>query len=174
VNVEVRSFLERISCAHCGELVAFGEWEENKRFCNQTCRQAARTARVAAQIPETIVSEHAWRMFQGSCPSCGGPGPVDVHLRYRIWSVLVVSSWSTQPTVACRRCGQKARFREVGFCLLFGWWGLPWGPIGTPIQICRNLAAILRAEETVQPSGYLRHIVSRQLAAGMLDNGEHR
>ena len=47
------------------------------------------------------------QVHQGNCPQCDGPGPVDVHTSYRVYSVVMMTSWSSRPLVACARCGTK-------------------------------------------------------------------
>ena len=159
------------TCAHCDELIVFGgKREGDSRYCNEKCLQAARAFQLAVDLPETVLTARVWEVYYGHCPKCRGPGPVDVRLGYRVWSALITSSFSTRPHVACRRCGQKARLKDAGFSLLFGWWGFPWGLLGTPVLVVRILLAILREEDTVQPSPLLFNVVGIQLAEQMLEN----
>jgi hypothetical protein len=158
------------TCARCGELILFGgKRDGDSRYCKDRCLHAARSFRLAAQLPDSVVTARVWEVYYGQCPKCAGPGPVDVHLSYRVWSALIMSSFSTRPHVCCRRCGQKARVKDAGFSLVFGWWGIPWGLPGTPVQVVRNLLAILRQEDSAQPSRQLFNLVSIQLAEQMLE-----
>lgn len=160
------------TCAQCGGVILFGgKRHGDSRYCNEKCLQAGRAFRLAEELPDTVVTARVWEVHHGRCPACGGPGPVDVHLSYRIWSAVFTSSFSTRRHVCCRRCGQKARLKDAAFSLVFGWWGVPWGVLGTPVQVVRNLLAILHAEDTVHPSPDLYHLESLRLAEEMFGRG---
>ena len=132
-------------CAYCGTTIIFGGSRQGDlRFCNNECRNAGTLLNVSQQLPADIVREQMWAFHQGNCPKCGGRGPVDVHMSYRVWSALVVTSWSSRPHLSCRSCGVKSQLEDAAFSLVLGWWGFPWGLIATPIQVGRNLYAMSR------------------------------
>src|SRR6185436_6143493 len=133
--------------------------------CNDSCQQAGALLALASHIPEHVVQQHVWQVHQGICPKCQGPGPIDVHTSYRVWSALIMTSWSNRPQVSCRSCGRKRQLADAGLSLVFGWWGFPWGLIMTPVQVVRNVAGLARTEESAQPSSQLDKIVRMQLAA---------
>jgi len=154
------------SCAACGSTIIFGgKRAGERRFCNDKCAAAGSFLSVADSLPESAVLPRVWEIHNGRCPLCSGAGPVDVHSSYRVWSGLVVTSHSTRLNLGCRRCGNRARLKDAGFSLLFGWWGIPWGLIWTPIQIGRNLNAMMRSEDGATPSAELTHLVRLQVAA---------
>ena len=154
------------NCAACGQTIIFGgKRVAERRFCSDKCVAAGSFLSVADALPESMVSARVWEIHNGRCPVCTGAGPVDVHSSYRVWSGLIVTSHSTRLNVGCRRCGNRARLKDAGFSLLFGWWGFPWGLIWTPIQIGRNVTAMLRSEEDGTPSAELTQLVRLQIAA---------
>ena len=59
------------------------------------------------------------------------------------YCISLVAVTLRRPTRPVRlRPGQRAWLRGLPYCLvslLFGWWGLPWGVIYTPLTIVSNL-----------------------------------
>ena len=103
----------------------------------------------------------------GACPKCNKTGsPVDVYKAYRIWSALVLTSWSSQPEVSCKNCANKRQLGAILFCGAFGWWGFPWGIIDTPIQIIRNLTAMTARPKENSPllENHVRVVIGQRLA----------
>ncbi|MDP0490315.1 MAG: hypothetical protein Q7Q71_04610, partial [Verrucomicrobiota bacterium JB023] len=89
-------------------------------------------------------------------PKCQKTGsPVDVYKAHRIWSALILSSWSSHPEISCKKCAVKRQIGAVLFCGTLGWWGFPWGVIGTPVQIIRNFCAMVANPKAGQPSPLL-------------------
>jgi hypothetical protein len=154
------------NCAACGTTILFGGSRQGDlRFCNDKCRAAGVVRVAAASVPDAVVAPRVWEIRNGRCPVCSGPGPVDIHLSYRVWSGLVVTTHSTRPNLCCARCATRARVKDALFSLAFGWWGFPWGLIWTPIQIGKNVMAIVRAEDAATPSQTLVEVVRLQMAA---------
>lgn len=154
------------TCAACNQLILFGGLENGGlQFCSSKCIEAGSILTQAASIPESAVTPRVWEIRNGRCPTCSGPGPIDLHQSYRIWSGLIMTSYRTRQNLCCHRCANRARVKDAGFSLLFGWWGFPWGLIWTPIQVVRNIVAIVRSEESAVPSPELSQMVRLQLAA---------
>ncbi|MDQ8190505.1 hypothetical protein [Roseibacillus persicicus] len=132
------------NCAYCGTSILFGGVSDGpRRYCNNDCHVAGYFVSLASQIPPAKLDEmvHATRV--GQCPKCGKAGsPVDVYMAHRIWSALILTSWSSQPEVSCKSCATKRQLRAIAFSGTLGWWGFPWGLIGTPVQIIRNFSAM--------------------------------
>lgn len=153
-------------CDFCGTTIIFGGRRQGDlRFCNDRCRQNGALLNVSKQLPEGLVQQKTWEIHRGLCPKCGGPGPVDVHNSYRIWSALLITSWNTRPHVSCRSCGVKAQLLDAGFSLVLGWWGFPWGFLVTPIQIGRNLVGAAKGPDPSQPSAKLEKVVRITIAS---------
>jgi len=154
------------NCAACGTTIVFGgKHHGDLRFCNDKCLTAGAVLAAAASVPEAAVAPRVWEIRNGRCPSCSGPGPVDIHLSYRVWSGLVLTSYRTRQHLCCSRCATRARIKDALFSLAFGWWGIPWGLIWTPVQIFRNVMAIVRSEDAATPSPALVEVVRLQIAA---------
>lgn len=152
-------------CSYCGTSVLWGVRDGNLRFCNDHCRQGQLLLSVADQVPPEIVSEHVAAVHRGRCPKCQATGPVDAYYSYRVWSALVVTTRRTRLHVCCRSCASRQQIGDAAISLLFGWWGLPWGPIFTPVQIARNIGALMsRRDETGRPSAQLEKLVKLSLA----------
>jgi hypothetical protein len=154
------------TCDYCGTTILFGgKRDANGRFCNQKCQSGGAMLALSKQVPDTMVRDQVWKTHQGICPRCGGSGPVDVHVSHKVWSALLLTKWSSVPQISCRACGRKSQWTGVGFSLLLGWWGFPWGLIMTPIQIGRNLVAMGRSADASSPSPELEKIVRMTMAS---------
>ncbi len=157
-------------CSYCGSSILFGGVSEGKlRFCNANCHRQGYLLALADQIPEDLMAEHLAEVHQGDCPKCGGPGPIDVHTSYSVWSALVLTSWRSNPQVCCRSCGIKAKLGGAVSSGVLGWWGFPWGLFVTPIQVVRNLAGVLSSPNPTVPSAQLENIVRVNLAARIVE-----
>jgi hypothetical protein len=156
-------------CSYCGSTILFGgKHEGTLRFCNATCQEKGVLIRLADQLPVELVEESVRSTHSGNCPKCHGRGPVDVHTSYRIWSALVLTSWSSRPQVCCPSCGWKSKLADSLFCILLGWWGFPWGLVITPIQIGRNLIGLGTSSYPTRPSDQLRNLIRIHLAAALV------
>ena len=85
-------------------------------------------------------------------------------MSYRIWSALVLTQWNNRPHVCCRSCGVKSQLGDMLFSLALGWWGFPWGLIMTPVQITRNIIAMVKDRGESGPSAQLENVVRIGLA----------
>jgi hypothetical protein len=152
-------------CDYCGSLILFsGKKDANGRFCNARCQNSGALMAISHQLPDSSVREQLLRWHQGPCPVCKGPGPVDVYSSYEVWSAVVITRYSTHPILACRRCALKHQAKSMGLCLVAGWWGIPFGLIITPIQVGRNIYAMLRPPDPMKPSEKLEKTVRMTLA----------
>lgn len=156
-------------CATCRTTILFGGITSDQgRYCNQRCAQTGFITAAASHIPPEIIEQQTAQLHAGVCPRCGRPGPVDVHTAYFVWSLLLLTSWRNTPAVSCRRC---ARMRQAGNLLtsaVVGWWGFPWGIVMTPVQVTRNLIAILSGPDPARPSDDLRRVVRTILGSQLL------
>lgn len=153
------------TCGYCSTTILFGgKRDGTTKFCNDKCLQQGQLVSIASAIPSDVIKRYTDDVHQGSCPRCDGPGPVDVHISYRVWSAAVVTSWSSRPAVSCNSCGTKRKLSDALFSLLLGWWGLPWGFLITPVQIVRNLIGLVRKSSPDQPSPALEKMVRLNIA----------
>lgn len=151
-------------CDYCGTVILFGGVKDHElRFCNPTCHEYGRYLRDAMSIPKESVDEIVRDVHTKACPKCHGPGPVDVHTSYRVWSAIVVTSWYSEPEICCSSCGIKSKLSNTAFCLLLGWWGIPWGFLITPVQVARNLIGMTSHPDPAKPSPELERLVRLHL-----------
>jgi hypothetical protein len=162
------------NCDHCGTSILFGGVREGGyHFCKAECRNQARHRIAAAgQLPHEFVHEQACLVHGGTCPKCNGPGPIDVHWKHSVWSAFVLTQWRSTPLVCCDSCGTKGKLSAILTSSLFGWWGIPWGLIFTPVQILRNIKALFATSDPAGPSDELVHLVRGNLVARL--QAEHR
>jgi hypothetical protein len=157
------------NCSYCDSFILFGGASDNTgRYCNDKCQQAGHLLHISQRIPADKMDSWLAQVHQGECPRCHGPGPVDVHKAYRVWSAVFLTSWSTNPEMSCKRC---ARMRQIGatcFSGLLGWWGFPWGLVMTPVQVIRNIVDMIDGPPANRPSPLLMKYVRMQAAALVL------
>jgi hypothetical protein len=156
------------TCGHCNTFILFGgKSAYGQRFCSEKCLKAAsiNTAaqQLAAEVPEELILRQVIHVHRGNCPKCGGAGPIDVHVSHRIVSLIRVSWWKSRPQMCCRTCGIKAKCGDTLFSLLFGWWGFPFGILGTPVQIGRNIFGIFSNPDSSRPSPALEQMVREDI-----------
>jgi len=153
------------ACAYCNTRIFLGGKKQgDKRFCNTACQQKGALADIAEQLPSDEVDKRIRMVHMGPCPKCAGPGPVDVHTSYRIWSAVLMTSWSSRPAIACQSCGTKQKLLDAVFSFGLGWWGLPWGILMTPVQVVRNLWALSSRPDPLLPSATLKKMIRLDMA----------
>ena len=136
-----------MTCGFCASRVLFGGVRhEGRVFCGADCLRNARALALSGQIPEALVREQVEAAAVGGCSICGGKGPVGVHARHRIASLILTSS-AHEPRISCRACGLKGQASALVHGLLLGWWGIP-GLFLTPVQVLRNVRGMLKGAGT--------------------------
>ena len=85
-----------------------------------------------------------------TCERCGQASP---HLRvivvHWVWSALFFTRHGHTPYLACPACGTRLLAVASVKAGLFGWWGVPFGPLLTPVTLWKNLTAPMPAEVNV-------------------------
>ncbi|WP_027482153.1 J domain-containing protein, partial [Deinococcus pimensis] len=75
-----------------------------------------------------------------ACQACGTITPdVRAVLIHWVWSFLYFTRHGSNPAVLCPGCAARFIAQANLRSLLFGWWGVPWGPLITPVQVLRNV-----------------------------------
>jgi len=157
-------------CYSCGSTIIMGGVRDGEfRFCNDKCHYNGYLQSIADQIPENVLEQEVLRVHAGQCPVCQGPGPVEVHTAHKVYSVILMTSWESQPFVCCKSCGVKKQGLGAAFSFFAGWWGLPWGLVMTPVQVVRNIVGMLKSGESATPSEDLRRVITAGLAEHLLE-----
>lgn len=154
------------SCDYCNSYILFGgSRQAGRTFCNDTCLKEGRLLLAADRLPQHVVDGEVNEVHQGNCPLCEGSGPVDVHMSHTVWSIIAMTSWRSTPNICCRSCGRQKQLCGLLTSSLFGWWGLPWGLIHTPLQIWRNISGITGGPDPEFPSEQLENLIRLDIAA---------
>jgi len=152
-------------CAYCGSGILFGGVRQGAvRYCNARCANRGNLLALSYQLPAGVIQEQIFKVHQGRCPKCGGPGPIDVHMHYRVWSAVILTHWNNLQQISCRGCAVKSQLGSTLYSLLLGWWGFPWGLVMTPVQIFRNLGAAMSSPDPSRPSDKLERLVRVNIA----------
>ena len=149
-------------CDFCGDTILFGGIRDHSlRFCNRDC---AKAHHVITEVPNEQVEEESRELHQGSCPVCEGPGPVDAHPWYTVYSLLIFTSHNRSVSVSCLPCGRKKQLLGIVLSLVFGWWSIPSGILLTPVQIGGNILALRNPPHPARPSQDLEDCVRISLS----------
>lgn len=152
-------------CDACNFWIPFGGIEDGGyRYCCDICVEDGPVFPRSRQLAVADVRLKALKIHSGRCPHCQGPGPVELRTSYRVWSAVVLTHFSSRYQISCRRCGLGAQLRGLVYSTLLGWWGLPLGVLVTPVQIARNLVAMILVPNPHEPSRGLVRQASLQLA----------
>jgi len=160
-------------CASCNTWILFGGVKDGEsRYCNAKCQQQGALVTFSQQLPEQEIASAVSQVHQGLCPKCGGSGPVDVARAYKVWSLLILTSWSSDGEICCRSCGRKRQLGALVYSFFLGWWGFPWGLVMTPVQVARNLGAMSKSYDPLKPSQELEDAVRMHVALRLVE--EHQ
>jgi hypothetical protein len=153
-------------CDYCNKKFSlFGVYQNGYSFCSAKCRdRTGELLKSLGGVPPQEIESHIEQVRAGPCAQCGGPGPVDLHHSYRVYSVILLTSWSTRNHFVCRSCARKEQLKSLGFSSLLGWWGFPFGLVLTPVQIVRNIVDLAGGPSPQRASPRLRNIVTLNLA----------
>jgi hypothetical protein len=119
-------------------------------------------------ITDEKVLAEAIALRNGACPRCRHHrGIVEVRSAHWIWSAIVFTRFETKKHLCCRTCGKRENLKALGFSLLLGWWGIPFGLLGTPYMVLANLFQIL-GRDRPDPSDALRDSVRKHMGTAAL------
>jgi predicted house-cleaning noncanonical NTP pyrophosphatase (MazG superfamily) len=163
-------------CDFCGNSARFSKViDAGQRFCSTTCLQNARLLEISEDIPDEEIEKYAYNLKNGECPKCHKIlSKVEVRKFYNVWSAVIFTRWTKQTHVCCKSCGREKNVWSIIFCLLFGWWGIPWGLFATPIQIISNAVEIFNSRnDDPSPSDELLQVARIKLASNLTNTNQH-
>lgn len=152
-------------CSGCGtRILAGGVKSQGGTWCSEQCLQKSVCRTVDNAVPADVMQSAVMATFNGNCPRCGGPGPIDVYSATKLTGMLLMFTIAHPQHVGCASCGRMHRLKAAGHNLLAGWWGprcfianlfvLPWQLIS---------AALIR--QPTEPSPALVHLVKLDIAS---------
>lgn len=86
----------------------------NRKYCNKRCYEADEISRVAGEIPDEVMDEFSKQIHGGICLKCNGPGPVDIHKSYSVYSVILYTAWRTKEHLLCKKCASRQQIEPTG------------------------------------------------------------
>lgn len=159
-----------MACPTCGVSVLFGGVKDgDKKYCSKNCYEADEINRLSKQIPEEAVVTLIDKIRNAPCPKCDGPGPIDVHRSYSIYSIILFTSYETNEHIVCLKCAKKKQLVNLLSSSLFGWWGVPFGIVVTPIQIVKNIIELFKKPGQNEPTDLMHKRVRQMLATKEFD-----
>lgn len=93
-------------------------------------------------LSATVQSESAAQSREISPIACGKCGQVTAQPRYIVFrhvvSLIVTTIRTPVQGIYCSSCAKSAAIRATLITSVFGWWGVPWGPIFTIVESLKN------------------------------------
>lgn len=164
-----RSLFERSGvtnhCDYCGKSVILQPVRRGaQKFCSQRCSEDSMLSARAATLAPDLVYQHAIAMKFGECPCCQRGGrTIEVRDAYHVVSLIWIYRYSETDQLCCRECGSKANRWAAAVCALTGWWSV-FGLFSTPYVIMKNLLAVYRRRDGIEPSPKLLYRAQLDLA----------
>lgn len=151
-------------CFSCRTFIVCGGVRDGDfRYCSERCTERGRIDRVTQAVPAELFSRYLRAVYEGDCPQCGGPGPLDVYGSTRAWIDMRIVLGERLPPISCRRCGAKAELRGVLKSAALGWW-LPFELLLMPLAISRSIFRLAMNRRHAGPSPRLERRVKVELA----------
>lgn len=136
-----------------------------------------RAAYDSAVYEEAAAHQQDEQLEPINCSACKKPTAQPRNVIFRsVVSVLITTITTPVQGIFCSVCARKAGLRASIISGLFGWWGVPWGPILTVKEIVRNSMGGERKPELDDRLAYynavafgsrghlnLAHAIARQL-----------
>jgi len=139
-NLELESIALKQSAALAPEALLALRKEMDRRGLAQTIRKGieAQVKQWSKEDLATFIEQYRHR----PCPRCGVQGKTLNGVTAAVArSFLVASMVSTRLVIGCSTCINKELQRLSKRSLLFGWWGIPWGPVYTVRALAANSKA---------------------------------
>lgn len=157
------------NCSYCNSWIIFGARKDAfGTYCSDKCQVFGNCLAASNSVPQVEIDREIEVLLKKPCPRCGRPGPVDFHKSYKVWSALILTSWSTNPDISCKSCATMRQLEAIAFSGVLGWWGFPWGIILTPVQVSRNLIDMVKKTSPGKSSPMLERAVRFQVGAKLL------
>jgi hypothetical protein len=137
------------------------------RFCTQSCADRGRILETLDLFPNSAINTYVENTRTGTCAECGAQALSNIHKSYRIYSVLIYTSWKTLIHYCCQRRGRRHQASAILFSSLLGWWGFPFGILVTPWFIVKNIIEMMRSDD--RASNDLERIRKLELASRLLE-----
>jgi hypothetical protein len=153
-------------CATCGKsIIAGGIRDHGFRFCSKPChqRKASYIAKMRA-IPDAVVKIEVEKIRHMRCARCKKNSGVEMHKSAFVWSMIFMTRFGEHKHVCCKTCALKSQAMDTVRTALFGWWGIPFGLIMTPISIVSNVSQMIITARRTQPSSALSEFARERLA----------
>lgn len=162
-------------CRTCKGIVLFGGKTDGEyRYCTQKCLDKDLLRETSEMIPQDVLDERVHAVHQGRCPKCKkDQGPVDVHWAYSLWTFIYVTQTRSHQLLCCRSCARQEQIWASVWSLFFGVWG-PIGILMTPVQILRNIGAMIGGPPPYAPSVPLFQFIRRVTAEQIVQNASTR
>lgn len=154
---------------YCGEHYTFGTLKVGSySFCSGICRDRGHVLEVLDSIRPEQIAEYISNAQHSVCQTCGTGTPIDARPSYRVYSLAFYTTWKTVTKLECRSCARRRQLNDAAFSFFAGWWGVPWGLFVTPVQVIRNVVALLSTDPG--PSRRFQQVIKIDLAHKLMQH----
>jgi hypothetical protein len=154
-------------CAACNSTILMGgESLYRWQFCDDACRESFKIALADELVEPALIKQQVDEVFNGPCPICQKPGPLDCYSATKITGMLVMFSMNSERRICCAHCGRMGRLSAFVHCLFLGWWS-PKAAICNIFVLPTNLIAIPFVRTPRQPSADLIGMVKASMGERM-------
>jgi hypothetical protein len=142
-------------CAACNSTILMGgerfhRWE----FCDNGCVENFKVALADKLVEPALIRQQVDEVFNGTCPICQKPGPLDCYSATKVTGMLVMFTVNSEKKICCASCGRMGRLGAFFHCLFLGWWS-PKALFCNIFVLPTNLIATAFVRRPSQPSGSL-------------------
>jgi hypothetical protein len=95
-----------------------------------------------AELSDDKINQLTMDFTRSSCPICGQRrSSLSGITIKRAISILLVTFTKKQYVIGCKPCLEELLNKAQNITIFFGWWGIPFGLIFTPLYIINNIKA---------------------------------
>lgn len=140
------------NCGFCNAKILFGgvQWSA-WTCCDESCVTKLKQGLARELLGPADIEGETGKLHAGSCPRCGGGGPVDVYGTRKVTGMILAVSWSAEKHICCARCAKKERWKAALHCLALGWWS-PKACVTNIFYLPFNCISALATQPSRRPS----------------------
>lgn len=100
-------------------------------------------------LKEEELNELKQKIIHLPCPDCNERStPLVGSLIRTVIGMITSTSYTKESVITCPSCAKNRRKYALISTLLLGWWGIPFGPVKTPVALISMLTDRDKREET--------------------------
>jgi len=123
------------------------------------------------ELTEEEFKEYCEILRNHPCPNCNSKtSKLNVSMTGKVISAIIFTNYSKDLKIACSYCLDEFNKNANMKSALFGWWGIPWGPIHTIRSFIFN-SSMKQNNRTQKPNELFQGFVMNNI--GILENSRN-